>query len=221
MAHAVAKAISFHINFFLFSGIQTLNASCSRRLESELNVAMRKFGFILLICSGFAGSASAQIPTSGNVFFGYSYYNADLSLLGRSSLNGWNGSLEGRVFPFVGLVADISGTYGSEEVTIPCPQPICPAISEGAHEQNFLFGPRVSAPVGKFRPFAEALFGAGHVSLDVGGSDTSFATAIGGGLDYKISRPLAWRFEGDYVQTRFFGTTQNNVRLSTGIVLRF
>ncbi len=49
------------------------------------------------------------------------------------------------------------------------------------------------------------------------GSDTSFATALGGGLDYKIIRPVAWRFQGDYVQTRFFGTTQNNVRLSTGI----
>jgi hypothetical protein len=180
-----------------------------------------KFGSILFVFLLFAGLASAQIPTSGNVFFGYSYYNADLSSLGRSSFNGWNGSLEGRVFPFVGLVADISGTYGSEDVPILCPELICPSVSVSAHEQNFLFGPRVSASVGKFRPFAEALFGAGHVSLNGGGSDTSFATALGGGLDYKIIRPIAWRFEGDYVQTRFFGTTQNNVRLSTGIVLRF
>jgi hypothetical protein len=182
---------------------------------------MRNIGLILLALFLPAGLSSAQIPTSGNVFFGYSYYNADLSSLGRSSFNGWNGSLEGRVFPFVGLVADISGNYGSEDLPILCPQPICPPVSVSAHEQNFLFGPRVSASAGKFRPFAEALFGAGHVSVNGGGSDTSFATAIGGGLDYKIIRPIAWRFEGDYVQTRFFGTTQNNVRLSTGIVLRF
>ena len=89
-------------------------------------------------------------------------------------------------------------------------------------EHNFLFGPRVSFSVGKFRPFAEALFGAAHVDANNGvGSDTSFATALGGGLDYKIIRPVAWRFQGDYVQTRFFGATQNNVRLSTGIVFRF
>jgi len=75
--------------------------------------------------------------------------------------------------------------------------------------------------VGKFRPFAEALFGAGHVSTNGVGSDSSFATALGGGLDYRIIRPIAWRFQGDYVQTRFFGNTQNNVRISTGIVLRF
>jgi opacity protein-like surface antigen len=76
--------------------------------------------------------------------------------------------------------------------------------------------------VGKFRPFAEAMIGVGHVNVNSGGgSDTSFATALGGGLDYKIIRPVAWRLQGDYVTTRFFGATQNNVRLSTGIVLRF
>jgi hypothetical protein len=75
--------------------------------------------------------------------------------------------------------------------------------------------------VGKFRPFAEALFGAGHANVDGGGSDTSFATAIGGGLDVKIIRPIAWRFQGDYVRTSLFGGTQNNAKFSTGIVLRF
>ncbi len=84
-----------------------------------------------------------------------------------------------------------------------------------------LFGPRLSVSVGKVRPFAEALFGVGHVGTNGFGSDTSFATGIGGGIDYRIFRPIALRFEGDYLQTRFFGTTQNNVRLSTGIVFRF
>jgi hypothetical protein len=32
---------------------------------------------------------------------------------------------------------------------------------------------------------------------------------------------MAWRVEGDYVHTRFFSAGQNNVRISTGIVLRF
>jgi opacity protein-like surface antigen len=75
--------------------------------------------------------------------------------------------------------------------------------------------------VGKIRPFAEALFGAGHISTNGAGSDTSFATALGGGVDYHLIPLVSWRLEGDYVQTRFFSTTQNNVRLSTGIVLRF
>jgi opacity protein-like surface antigen len=176
-------------------------------------------GFAVLL---LASLASAQVPTSGNVFFGYSYYNADLSSLGRSNLNGWTGSLEGKIFPHVGLVADFSQTFGSENVTILCPGINCPITENiSAHEFNILFGPRVSFSVGKWRPFAEALFGAGHVSTNSAGSNTSFATALGGGIDYRIFRPIALRFEGDYLQTRVFSATQNNVRLSTGIVFRF
>jgi hypothetical protein len=88
------------------------------------------------------------------------------------------------------------------------------------HEYDVLFGPRVSVPVGKLRPFGEFLAGVSHISVETL-SHTSFATALGGGLDYRLARVVAWRFQGDYVQTRFFSTRQSNVRLSTGIVLRF
>ena len=186
---------------------------------------MRTIGLIALALMLLAGLASAQIPTSGNVFFGYSYYNTDLSSIDRANTNGWELSVEGKIIPWVGIVADFDSHYGSQnfpscEVT---PQGvICSSVNASVTEHNFLFGPRVSVSVGKFRPFAEALFGGAHVNINNGGgSDTSFATAVGGGIDYKIIRPVAWRFQGDYVQTRFFGTTQNNVRLSTGIVLRF
>ena len=52
-------------------------------------------------------------------------------------------------------------------------------------------------------------------------SDTSLATAIGGGLDYKLIKGIAWRVQGDELHTRFFGGGQNNFRFSTGIVFRF
>jgi len=182
--------------------------------------------FTLLI---LAGSAIAQIPTSGNVFFGYSYFNTNLNNISRGSLNGWEASVEGRVFPFIGIVADFGSAYGSQSFTTvtnsACPVGVlnCGSATVSSHvtETNILFGPRVSISAGKFRPFAEALFGVGHAGTDGFGSDTSFATALGGGLDYRIIRPIAWRFQADYVQTRLFGGTQNNVRLSTGIVLRF
>jgi opacity protein-like surface antigen len=188
---------------------------------------MRKIALISLAMLAFAGLASAQIPTSGNVFFGYSYYNTDLSSIDRANTNGWEASVEGKVIPFLGFVADFDSHYGSQNFPV-CAVPVgsgggaCSGFNESFTERNFLFGPRVSVSVGKFRPFAEALFGGAHINVNNGfGSDTSFATALGGGLDYKIIRPVAWRFQGDYVQTRFFDTTQNNVRLSTGIVLRF
>ena len=181
----------------------------------------RKFvallSFLALSCL-LSSVAVAQIP-KGNIFVGYSYGSADLNHNNRSNLNGWEGSLEGKFLPWVGIVADFNGLYGTNN--FPSSTQI---FNVDAREHNFLFGPRVSVSVGKIRPFAHALFGAGHVSVSTTGysaSDTSFAEALGGGLDYKLIPLISWRFQGDYLQTRFFGNTQNNGRFSTGIVLNF
>lgn len=195
---------------------------------------MQKIGLIIFSLLLLAGFASAQVPTSGNVFVGYSFENVDSSSLGfinsnRANLNGWEATAEGKVFPWIGIVADFGGHYGSQSYLFDVGGLNTP-LDVNAHEFTALFGPRVSVRVGKLRPFAEALFGAAHVTtsaasttlVDFGQpSDTSFATALGGGLDYTIIRPIAWRFQGDFIQTRFFGETQNNVRFSTGIVLKF
>ena len=178
---------------------------------------------LLMFAEFFTGLAVAQTPTAGNVYFGYTYYNTDLSL-NRGSLNGWQGTLEGKLFPLLGVVADITGHYGSLNFPAACPAGVVPcsaSISFSAHVYESMFGPRLGVPIGKFRPFGEFEIGVGHVNTNGAGSDTSFATAVGGGLDYKIFRPLAWRFEGDYIHTHFFGTGQGNLRLSTGIVVRF
>jgi hypothetical protein len=147
--------------------------------------------------------ASAQVPTKGNIFFGYSYNRADFNGAGSANLNGWEGSLEGKVLPFVGIVADFSGHYG---------------LGDSVH--NVTFGPRVSFPVGKFTPFAHALVGVGHISGN-SVSDTALSDALGGGIDYHIFPLLGWRFQLDALQTRFFSQKQNDVRFSTGIVLHF
>jgi opacity protein-like surface antigen len=177
--------------------------------------------FVLLLCTT---AGLAQIPTKGNVFVGYSYGSADLVPGNRANLNGWNGSLEGKVLPWIGVVADFSGYYGTGDLPVICLTPPCPALGADTRVHSFLFGPRVSVSVGRLTPFAHALFGASHVNGSVAGasaSDTSFAEALGGGVDYKLVRGLAWRFQGDYLQTRFFSSTQDNFRFSTGIVLRF
>ena len=182
------------------------------------NVTLIAFVFLL-----FAGLASAQVP-SGNVFFGYSYFNTDLSTTDRANTNGWEATVEGKVLPLISIVADFDAHYGSQNFpacTAVSSGPLCTSFNANVTENNYLFGPRISAGVGKFRPFAEALFGAGHVNAGAAGTNTSFATALGGGLDYRIIKPVAWRFQGDYVMTQFFGNTQNNVRISTGLVLRF
>jgi opacity protein-like surface antigen len=169
----------------------------------------------------------AQIP-SGNAYIGYSYTSADLLSSGRTNMNGWNGSLEGKVLPFIGIVADFSGNYGTAGIF---PNSLCNGVSgscsglsANTNIYSYLFGPRVSVTVGKIRPFAEALFGAGHITESASGfsnSNTSFAYAVGGGIDYHLIPLISWRLEGDLLQTRFFSNTQNNVRISTGIVIHF
>lgn len=171
--------------------------------------------------------ANAQIPTAGNVFLGYSFENTGSTALDgitRANLQGWEGSLEGKLVPFLGIVTDFSGHYGTQTFTDLTPSgPL--SVSLTGHEYEVLFGPRLSIPVGKFTPFGEAMVGLAHINTSSAGaglpSDTSFATAFGGGLDYKIFRPVALRVEGDYLHTSFFNSGQNNLRLSTGIVVRF
>ncbi len=186
---------------------------------------------IVAVCTflSLATAALGQVPTSGNAFIGYSYLSADQGSNGRANLNGWNGSIEGKVFPFIGIVGDFSGHYGSGPV-IPngaCTTVIggtCSGVNTSTSIHNFLFGPRVSISVGKIRPFAEAMFGASHINESaslVSASDTSFAYALGGGVDYHLIPLISWRVQGDFLQTRFFSNTQNNVRISTGIVIHF
>lgn len=183
---------------------------------------MKKTGFVTLSLLLLATVASAQIPR-GNVFFGYSYYNTDLSSnVNRTSANGWEASVEGKIIPFLGIVADFDGHYGSQSFVSVCSFGGVCSVSGNFTENNFLFGPRVSMSVGKLRPFAEVLVGAGHVNVNNGfGTDTSFAEAIGAGVDYKFFHLLAWRLQGDYVGTHLLGARQNNARVSTGIVVHF
>jgi hypothetical protein len=179
---------------------------------------MRKLAFLVIISSVLVLPSFAQIP-SANVFFGYSYLNADTNGAGRLSVHGWEGSVEGKILPFIGIVGDVSRHYADQK--IPVIAGSCCTTLNGRLD-SYLFGPRVSVSIGGVRPFAHALFGVAHT--DTSGSilsDTAFATAIGGGADFRLIPLLAWRAQVDFLQSRLLSNTQNNVRVSTGIVLRF
>lgn len=189
---------------------------------------MRRLFALTIAIFIFSAIAYAQVPTAGNIFLGYSHVNSETVDANRSALNGWNGSLEGKVFPFVGIVADIGGYYGKQNFPVPVipvgvcvPGAPCTTTNPTSRVLTATFGPRVSFSVGKFRPFAHVLVGAARTTGSVDGSDTSFADAIGGGLDYHLLPLIGWRLQLDELQTRFFSTTQNNFRLSTGIVIHF
>ena len=174
---------------------------------------MRRIWTFFLL-SMVASTAWAQIPTKGNVFFGYSYDRTSIAANDTSNLNGWEATLEGKFLPWIGLVVDVDGHYGSHNFD---------GTTADVTAHNALFGPRVSVSVKRFRPFAEFLVGVGHISRSNGisDSDTSFADAVGGGLDYRVFGPVTLRAQLDWVNTRFYGDSQNGVRFSTGIAFHF
>jgi hypothetical protein len=174
----------------------------------------RRLSITILLLATASGAARAQIPTKGNVFFGYSYDRTSIASNDTSNLNGWDATLEGKLLPWIGLVVDVDGHYGSHNYN---------GVNTDIAAHNALFGPRFSVQIQRFRPFGEFLAGVGHVSRSNGisDSDTSFVNGVGGGLDYRIFGPLTVRGELDWINTRFFGEGQNGVRFSTGIALHF
>jgi len=162
----------------------------------------------------------AQIPTAGNVFLGYSFYRGNTGASNTGNLNGWEGSLEGRLVPHVGMVADVSAQYGTLRISTFN----FGDLDSSTRVQSYLFGPRISASVGKFRPFAHVLVGASHLHESnalFSNSETDFSDAIGGGIDYHLIPRVSWRLQLDDLQTRFNGGRQDVARFSTGLALRF
>jgi hypothetical protein len=141
----------------------------------------------------------------------------------HTNLNGWEFSGQYKLLPFLGAVADFNGTYGS--------------LNGGStREHTFLVGPQVSLPT-KVSPFAHALFGAAKESQNAFGScpantqatcrfslgsDTSWATAFGVGIDVKVAPFIKVRlFQVDYLRTQLHRASQNQPRVSAGIVFHF
>jgi opacity protein-like surface antigen len=180
-------------------------------------VSMRKFAGLTLAVLIISSAASAQIP-GGNIFVGYSLSQTRPALV---NLNGWEGSLEGKFLPWIGIVADFSAGYGTNNFFPPiaCVSPCLPR-SQSVRRYTYMLGPRVSIPVGRFTPFVNAFFGAAHIN-DQGITDNSFATAFGGGLDYRLIHGLALRVQADSLHTDFFNISENHFRFATGIDIRF
>ena len=165
-----------------------------------------------------------------------------ISIPNIERMNGWNGSFEAKLIPIIGVVADVSGHYGSYGANVGCEAIlICVPVNGTVNSSLYsvMFGPQASVSLWRFTPFVHALFGVAHINhkadlLAVDGlsnSDTSFADAFGGGFDFRIVSIVSWRFQADLLQTRFFNlpppisyivsTPQNGFRGSTGVVLRF
>jgi opacity protein-like surface antigen len=186
----------------------------------KLRVVVSLLGFASL----FGVAAQAQERKTVDVFAGYSYVRANPATSGANgfSLNGGSASVAYNVNNWLSGVADFGG-YTNTNIL---------GSGAGGTLSTYLFGPRVSYHrFSRVTPFGEVLFGVAHTGanfLVTANSQNAFAMTVGGGLDYRISSHFSVRAaKVDYLLTRFnefntFGAqSQNNLRVSTGIVFRF
>jgi outer membrane protein OmpA-like peptidoglycan-associated protein len=189
----------------------------------------------------YSNGPGAGVPRY-ELFLGYSYLQGvpELAVGNRLVwLNGGTASIAFNVNRYLGLVADV-GDYTNSQMRFQGAYTSTVNVNN-ANEAvlTYLFGPRLSyRKYDRFTPFAQVLFGGVHaneVVLDnctlsciLLPAESSFALTAGGGLDVNVSRHFAIRLiQAEYLMTRFTnyetGTagTQNDMRLSAGVVFRF
>jgi opacity protein-like surface antigen len=172
--------------------------------------------------------AQAQESPRTEVFGGYSYMRADADAAGGDQdLNGFNASFTYNFNSFLGATAEFSGLFANvQAATVVGGVPT--TTTANLNNYYFLFGPKFAfRGNGRFTPFAHVLLGAvtQDLSLNNGTSvpnNTQFAMAIGGGLDINFTEKISVRgAQVDYIMTRVVpNTNQNNLRASTGLVLK-
>jgi outer membrane protein OmpA-like peptidoglycan-associated protein/opacity protein-like surface antigen len=176
------------------------------------------------------------------LFLGYSYVRALPELAAGNRLvwlNGGSASIAYNINRYFGIVADI-GDYTNSEIRFQGTNGITVDVDNAnGGVLSYLFGPRLSfRNHGRVTPFVQALFGGAHASnvvltgctlnCTILPTEDTFAWTAGGGLDIKVRRHIAIRLiQAEYLMTRFqdysTGVTasQNDMRLSSGIVFRF
>jgi hypothetical protein len=150
-----------------------------------------------------------------DLYGGYSHIRFNSTSFGfsnYSNLNGYSASITApNLYEQLGLTLNASGDYGSE-----------------LSVYNFLLGPQYTYDRGRLRVFGNALFGKGEAKVQTKTATRNeiasqgFAAGVGGGVDINIARRIAVRaIDVDYVHTKTFGSTQNTLRISAGVVYQF
>ncbi len=175
-------------------------------------------------------SSSGDTHPVADVFLGFSYvrFNTNAANIHEDfKWMGFTGAIAGNVNRWFSLVADF-GILGLKDT---------PPHTTGL-AYTFLFGPQFEHRGKHWVPFAHALFGdatlsqvrvttipSGSAFFNRSFSQNAFATALGGGLDVNLNKVFSLRLiQAEYFLTKFTdgnNNTQNNVRLSAGLVFHF
>ncbi len=176
------------------------------------------------------------------LFLGYSYLQAVPKLAAGNRLvwlNGGSASIAYNFNRYLGIVADVGAMTNSQVKFTGAYTSTVDVNNKNVNVITYLFGPRLSfRKYNRVTPFAQVLFGGVHANevtltpcstgCTLLPAQSAFAMTAGGGLDVKVNHHIAIRvIQAEYLMTRFqdyaTGTTgtQNDMRLSSGIVFRF
>jgi len=181
---------------------------------------MRKlltFAFLIVFLSlASAPKAYSQVELYG----GYSHLslNSAPSNMGSSS-NGWEGEAYLHLLGPWGVEADYSNHYG-----------VNPALQLGGNRYYVprfteLYGPRFTLALPRIHPYVHALVGTvnGTAQTLTGRvSENALGMGFGGGLNVRGTRHIWLRLvQVDYIRAQFTNNTQNDMRVSAGLIFRF
>lgn len=179
----------------------------------------------LLVASAVFGlSTRAQELPKIDASVNYSYFRAIPATQGSSgfSLNGGSATVAYNFRDWLGAVADFGGyNVGSTN-----------GVNIDNHVLSYLFGPQISyRKYRRISPFGHVLVGgarAGSGVFATTNSHTALATAFGVGVDWNLKDRFSIRpLQFDYLLTHLPEVTngntqtQNNIRVSAGIVFHF
>jgi hypothetical protein len=159
----------------------------------------------------------------------------------NANLNGWNGSITLNINRWLGIMSELRGHHGSMTFdeqqfvmkSLQLERPVIRTAKSSFSSYSFLFGPKFTFRINKrITPFTYILFGQNRESInntnfsvmtpkslareyDVQ-KNVSYALGVGGGVDLKLNRYLAFRApQIDYL----LSLDGLNARISLGLAI--
>ncbi len=179
--------------------------------------ALRMFFIVFTLLVVTAADGRAQSGPSADFAFGYVYMHDNDLDTGFPA--GWMVSAAGHVTSWFAIVGEVGGSYKTVSGS--------PAdVSLSLH--TFSFGPRFGVTErSPISPFVQVLFGIGHGSVGLSGTNASvvftgndFLVQPGVGIDFNASNSAALRLEGDIRALQSNGESHGEWRLVAALVLK-
>ncbi len=188
----------------------------------SLMVPMVSFG------QGTASKGEGPTTPKAEIAIGYSFINVhpEFPQITSYNINGGGAAFVYNVTQLFGIKAEFMDYTGGGGAQL---RKLGYTGNVGGNLFTYEFGPQIKKHSGRFHPFGEALFGAGHTGAyatiynaihgiqAAGNSNNAFAMELGGGLDIPLTPHISIRpAEVDYLLTQFSANNikanQNNFR---------